>query len=470
MKSVTNNYSIYLFLLILSFGCKKDEAKDPNIADYEVGEDLPGGDQTGGNHSENAFSFAMPGLYGVDALNFFVGDSFFNQNWVAAPASTTARDGLGPTFNSRSCTGCHPKDGRGRAPEFDGEKSTGLLLRLSQSGVDIHGGPLPLADYGGQLNDLGIFGISAEGDIQITYFEESGSFPDGETYSLRKPVYSIANPNYGALPSDLMISPRVGQQMIGLGLLEAISDQDLLKNVDESDANNDGVSGRANYVWDFELGSTVLGKFGWKANMPNLKQQTAGAFIGDIGITSSLFPQENCPSGQIDCSQQATGGSPELEDEDLDFVTLYVSTLAVPSRLNAKNEEVLRGKKLFNGIGCVKCHVPSYTTGAHSRFSGLSYQKIWPYTDLLLHDMGAGLADNRPDYLANGNEWRTPPLWGIGLFETVNNHTYYLHDGRARNIQEAILWHGGEANNSKEAFKALTKQDRTYLIQFLNSL
>lgn len=469
-----NRYTVRIFILFISLivgvACKKDEAKNPLIADYEVGEDLPGGDQTGGNHSENAFSFAMPGLYGNDALNFFVGDSFFNQNWVAAPASTTARDGLGPTFNSRSCSGCHPKDGRGRAPEFDGEKSTGLLLRLSKSGVGLHGEPIPTDNYGGQLNDLAIYGLSEEGEIQITYMEESGSFDDGETYSLRRPSYSIVNSNYGALPSDLMISPRVGQQMIGLGLLEAISEQDLLHHVDEADNDNDGVSGRANYVWDEELGSPVLGRFGWKSNMPNLKQQTAGAFLGDIGITTSMFPFNSCPNGQVDCAQQANGGSPELEDEDLDFVTLYVSTLAVPSRLRAKEEEVLRGKKLFNDLGCVKCHVPNYTTSFHHRFPGLSNQRIWPYTDLLLHDMGEGLADNRPDYLASGNEWRTPPLWGIGMFQTVNNHTFYLHDGRARNVQEAILWHGGEAEAIKQKFKALKKEERNYLIQFLNSL
>lgn len=470
MRREINQIGVCVLIFFGALACKKDQAKNPLIADYEIGENLPGGDQTGVNHSENAFSFSMPGLYGYDALNFFVGDSFFNQNWVAAPASTTARDGLGPTFNSRSCSGCHPKDGRGRAPEYHGEKSTGLLLRLSQSGVGGHGEPVPADNYGGQLNDLGTYGISQEGDMQITYVEMSGSFDDGETYSLRKPTYSIVNLNYGALPGDLMISPRVGQQMIGLGLLEAISEQDLLYHVDESDSDNDGISGKANYVWDEEQGVTVLGRFGWKANMPNLKQQTAGAFLGDIGITTTLFPFNNCPTGQTDCAQQANGGSPELEDEDLDFVTLYVSTLAVPSRLKAKEEGVLRGKKLFNNLGCVECHVSTYTTSNHNLFPGLSNQKIWPYTDLLLHDMGEGLADHRPDFLADGNEWRTPPLWGIGLFQTVNNHTFYLHDGRARNIQEAILWHGGEAEAVKQKFKELDKEERSYLIEFLNSL
>lgn len=463
-------YFIIILLYTFILSCKKDKATDPRIADYEPGEELPGGEQTGGNHSENAFSFAIPGLVGGDELNFFVGDSFFNQNWVSAPASTTARDGLGPTFNSRSCSGCHPKDGRGRPPEYQGEKSIGLLLRLSKSGVGNYGEPIPTDNYGSQLNDIAIYGIEPEGEIHITYSEQVGRYDDGEYYSLRKPTYSIINTKYGALPPDLMISPRVGQQMIGLGLLEAIKEQDILINVDEFDANNDGISGKANYVWDFENNSTVLGRFGWKANEPNLKQQTAGAFLGDIGITTSMFPLNNCPSSQVDCGMQPNGGNPEIEDEDLDFTTLYVSTLAVPSRLNARNEEVLRGKKLFYDIGCVKCHVPSYKTGYHNKFSALSFQKIWPYTDLLLHDMGDGLADNRPDYLANGNEWRTPPLWGIGLFKTVNKHTYYLHDGRARNLSEAILWHGGEAEETKNKFKSLNKKDRQYLIKFLNSL
>lgn len=461
---------IYVIVIVFLFSCKKDQAKDPNIADYEPGEELPGGDQTGGNHSENAFSFAIPGLFGGDELNFFVGDSFFNQNWVSAPASTTARDGLGPTFNSRSCSGCHPKDGRGRPPEYQGEKSIGLLLRLSKPGVGNHGEPLGLDDYGTQLNDLGIYNVNEEGEIQIIYNEIQGTYDDGEVYFLRSPNYSIVNTNYGPIPPDAMISPRVGQQMIGLGLLEAIKEQDILNRVDESDSDNDGISGKANYVWNVETSATTLGRFGWKANEPNLKQQTAGAFLGDIGITTSLFPFNNCPSTQVDCGQQPNGGEPELEDEDLDFTTLYVSTLAVPSRLHAKEEGVLRGKKIFNDLGCVKCHVANYQTGNHPTFPALSYQKIWPYTDMLLHDMGEGLADNRPDFLADGNEWRTPPLWGIGLFQTVNKHTYYLHDGRARNLSEAILWHGGEGEQAKNKFKALEKEERAYLIQFLNSL
>ncbi|UTW60874.1 c-type cytochrome [bacterium SCSIO 12741] len=454
--------------------CKKEE--DPPVEEepgfkVEQDEQYSGGRlNTVFDVSENAFAFKPPALGSRDELLFFVGNSFFNQNWVSSPSSTTARDGLGPTFNARTCSGCHFKDGRGAPPSFTGEISTGFLLRLSVPGTDAHGGPLADPNYGGQLQDQSLPGVPKEGDFEIIYSEVPGTFPDGETYSLRKPTYVISGLNYGSLGAGYQVSPRIGQQMIGLGLLEAIDEATLIEWADESDSDGDGVSGRINYVWDETKKQISVGRFGWKSNQPNLKQQTAGAFNGDMGITTSLFPDQNCPSPQKDCQQAPHGGEPEITDDDLDKVVLYVSNLAVPARRDYAKEQVLQGREIFKNIGCASCHKPKVTTGTHPVFDHLSNQTIRPYTDLLLHDMGPELADNRPDYGASGSEWRTQPLWGIGLIESVNHHTLFLHDGRARNVQEAILWHGGEAEAIREKFKNLSAAQRQALIAFVNSL
>ena len=467
-----------LITLLLTFSACKKTAKEngannskTNVG-VEEGEEFPGGKlNTVVDVSPNAFSLPSPGLQKneMDKLNFFVGNSFFKQNWVEAPASTKARDGLGPTFNARSCAACHLKDGRG-SPEFAGEMTTGLLLRLSVPGTDAHGGPKGETLYGGQLNDHGTSGVNKEGTIKVTYKSINGKFADGEKYSLRSPTYSIAEPAFGPPAKSMMISPRVGQQVIGMGLLEAIREEDILAKVDLEDKDDDGISGKANIVWDAVNKKKTLGRFGWKANQPNLRQQTAGAFLGDLGITTSLFPNQNCPDVQKDCCGAVDGGKPELNDTKLDQTILYITNLAVPARRKFQDPQVLEGKKIFNELNCQSCHTPKFITGKHPRFDNLSNQKIWPYTDLLVHDMGDELADNRPDFEANGNEWRTPPLWGLGLFQTVNKHTFYLHDGRARNLQEAILWHGGEAETGKKAFVKLAKKERLALIEFLKSL
>lgn len=471
---------LYLFLLLFTcfstWQCKPDDdvemvtEPEPTVLEAEEGEGLSGGQATVFDVSENAFGFQAPGIAEQDQLLFFVGNSFFNQNWVTAPASTTARDGLGPFFNARSCASCHFKDGRGQ-PLTDHltQRGKGLLLRLSIPGTGPHGGPVPEPIYGTQLQDQAIPNIESEASFNILYEEQTGVYPDGETYSLRKPNYELAAFFYGDMHPQTLISPRIAPQMIGLGLLEAIEEQDVLANADEFDADDDGISGKPNYVWDHVNQKISLGRFGWKANQPSLIQQTAAAFIGDLGITNYVFPDENCVSG-LDCSQIPNGGDKEIDDDDFQKTVLYSSTLAVPARRDWEEETILQGKYLFDKIECTACHIPKYTTGQHHRFPALSNQKIFPYTDLLLHDMGEGLADNRPEFDATGREWRTPPLWGIGLFDTVNDHTFYLHDGRARNLEEAILWHGGEAEQSKEAFKNLDKEDRDAIIQFLNSL
>ncbi len=450
------------------YSCHNEkEVTSPSLL-AEEGEQFSGGSATVFDQSTNAFGLQAPELTGDLSLQFFVGNSLFTQNWVTAPASTTARDGLGPLFNSRACSGCHPKDGRGKAPLFDGDTDHGLLLRLSIPGYTPTGEPQPVPNYGGQLQDQALLGVMSEGQISILYQEQSGQYADGTNYSLRKPVYSIKSLQYGELDPATMISPRVGQQVYGLGLLEAISETTILSYADVLDSNHDGISGKPNYVWSVITQQTELGRFGWKANVPTLRQQTAGAANGDMGLTSSLFPEEDCPSG-ISCDTENLGGSPEISDNNLDAMVLYVSTLAVPARRNWQDQEVLLGKETFNTIGCAKCHIPTMKTASHE-FSVLANQTIRPYTDLLLHDMGDELADHRPDFQATGSEWRTPPLWGIGLIQTVNGHTNLLHDGRARNLEEAILWHGGEAETSRNDFKKLPQTERENLLKFLRSL
>lgn len=429
-----------------------------------------GGDTTIQNTTQNAFTFNAPVLDRYQRLNFFVGDSFFNQNWVTAPASTTARDGLGPMFNSRSCAGCHFKDGRGRPPLFVGEAPTGYLIRLSIPERDITGSYLGDPTYGSQFHDRALEGVAPEGDLIVEYTEVLGEFADGTPYSLRQPFIRLENMTYGELHPEVMLSPRVANQVIGLGLLEAISETTLLALADPTDRDGDGISGRPNYVWDYYNNQQTIGRFGWKANQPHLLQQTAAAFNGDIGITTSLFPLQNCVTGQVDCLNAIDGGMPEISDDDLLKVVLYMQTIAVPAQRNPDDPQVQQGYQLFLDADCNSCHIETLETGIHPSVPALSHQTIYPYTDLLLHDMGEGLADGAPDYEATGQEWRTPPLWGIGLFETVNGHTNYLHDGRARNLMEAILWHGGEAEASRDTFINMTAEERDALLAFLRSL
>jgi len=436
----------------------------------EADEALSAGQLTIFNESVNAFGQPVPGLNRMDGLFFFVGNSFFNQNWVTAPSSTAARDGLGPHFVARSCSGCHLRDGRGRPPVVDGEKATGFLVQLSIPGVDALGAPLAEPSYGRQFQDSAIQNVATEGRVQISYTESEGSFADGERYTLRTPTVELIDLAYGPLAETVQLSPRVGSQIIGLGLLEAISEETLLANADPDDLDGDGISGRPNYVWDLLAEEAAIGRFGWKANQPNLIQQVASAFSADMGITTELFPLPDCTSVQAKCLAAPHGGDPEIDEDDLQKVVLYTSTLAVPARRNWQDQEVLHGKQIFSDVGCASCHLPSITTGEHPRFAELSNQTIRPYTDLLLHDMGPGLADDRPHFEASGSEWRTPPLWGIGLIEPINKHTYFLHDGRARSLLEAILWHGGEAESSKDAVLELDKAERNALIKFLESL
>ncbi len=438
------------------------------VPDHEPGEERSGGATTIDDATPDAFARSAPDLTREQRRAFNVGNSFFNDNWVAAPASAEGRDGLGPLFNATNCSGCHFRDGRGRPPAEVGGKLESMLVRISAEGAD--GKDVDDPVYGGQFQDKALPGIPREGDVRITYAEVPGSYADGTPYSLRQPTTELVNLQYGPLDAHVRMSPRVAPAMIGLGLLEAIPEEQLLAHADPEDRDGDGISGHANRVHDVRRNATVVGRFGWKAGQPTVEQQSAGAFNGDIGITSSLFPKDHATSSETAALAAPNGGEPELSEHKLKRVTDYCRTLAVPARRNAANAQVRRGKALFGAMNCSACHVADYTTGAVADIPALADQKIHPYTDLLLHDLGEGLADHRPEAEAGPRDWRTAPLWGIGLIQTVNGHDMLLHDGRARGLAEAILWHGGEAEASKQAFIHLPKTDRDALLAFLNSL
>ncbi|EGU57719.1 putative thiol oxidoreductase [Vibrio tubiashii ATCC 19109] len=372
---------------------------------------------------------------------------------------------------------CHIKDGRGHPPEEGDIHAVSMLVRLSipamtpeQKKAFIKDGVIPEPTYGGQLQDFALQDQTPEGTIEISYTDVPVTFADGTVVTLRKPDLAITNLGYGEMHPDTQMSARVAPPMIGLGLLESIPDETLKAWADEQDKNGDGISGKVNVVWDVRANDFAIGRFGWKAGQPNLMQQNAAAFNGDVGLTSNLFPNENCTSKQTICDDLPNGGSPEVSDNILDFVEFYSQHLAVPIRRNVDKPEVKLGQELFAKVGCDSCHKTNVKTGNREGLPALSNQTIHPYTDMLLHDMGPGLADNRPEYLANGQEWRTQPLWGIGYTKEVNDHTYFLHDGRARNLMEAVLWHGGEAEVAKQKVLKFNQKEREALIAFLNSL
>ncbi|WP_100369450.1 di-heme oxidoreductase family protein [Yoonia maricola] len=434
----------------------------------------------------NADAFSQPSgnIPFEEELTFKVGNGLFRKLWVSSPSSTLASDGLGPLFNARSCQRCHIKDGRGHPPEHGDDNAISMLMRVSIPGgyvektaeLEAYLATLPDPTYGTQIQDFGVQGYPAEAQIDVTYTEEVITLSDGETASLRRPAYTLTDLNYGPLHPDIMLSPRVAPQMIGLGLLEAIPAADILANADPDDVDGDGISGRPNIVWSTEFDQYMLGRFGLKAGNPTVRQQSADAFAGDIGISSPLNPNGagECTDLQVDCQNAIHGDGDdrvhEIDDEILDLVTFYSRNLAVPARRDVDDPTVLRGKEVFHATGCASCHTPSFVTHRLENQPAQSFQLIWPYTDLLLHDMGEGLADFRPEAQANGHEWRTPPLWGIGLTEQVSGHTYFLHDGRARSLLEAILWHGGEAQKQRDAVIDMPSADRDALIKFVESL
>ena len=428
--------------------------------------ELSGGETTVFDASSHAFSTPAPNLSPTAFEKHLAGDREFEQAFVTAPA--VVNPGLGPIYNNISCINCHSRDGRGRPPKVD-EKFVSMLFRLSlPKSADVADGlpPIPVPGFGTQLNNRAIFGTPPEGTIKIDYTEQTLTTADGTRVHLRYPNYTFTE-TYQPLPKEIELSPRVALSVFGLGLLEAIPEDTILAYADEADVNGDGISGKPNYVWDVVQQRYTLGRFGWKANQPTLLQQVAAAYHDDMGLTTSLFMTENS-AGQ----SQLTGHSatPEISDEILDVVTFYVQTLAVPARRNVDDPQVKQGEFLFAKAQCASCHVPTLRTGVLAGVPSVSNQTIQPFTDMLLHDMGPDLADNRSDFRANGREWRTPPLWGIGLVKRVNGHTNFLHDGRARDLMEAILWHGGEAEASRQAVEQMSKTERDALIAFLESL
>ncbi|MDP6012373.1 MAG: di-heme oxidoredictase family protein [Alphaproteobacteria bacterium] len=431
---------------------------------------LSAGTATTFSRSREAFSAPISTLDQDRLRAFALGRKLFRVRWSGRSTVQDGFDGLGPTFNRNSCSGCHLKDGRGQPPATVDKPMESMLVRLSVPGKSAHGGPLPHPVYGGQLQDKGIVGVPREGRVTIEYREITGSFADGEPFSLRQPVYAFGDLQHGPVGADVLVSPRVAPAIYGLGLLEAVEQATIEANADPDDADSDGISGRVNRVWDPVSGQQAIGRFGWKANTPNLYTQVAAAAHGDMGLTTSVFPQENCPAAQAACAETHITDAPELDDARLATLVLYTRSLGVPAKRDVHDPATHRGAEIFDDIGCAACHTPTLSTGSDPALPELTNITIQPYTNLLLHDMGEGLADGRPDYAASGREWRTPPLWGIGLVHRVNMHNNFLHDGRARGLMEAVLWHGGEAQVARDTVIELSSSDRDALLAFLASL
>ncbi len=468
-----------LSALLLALGLSAcDDA--PRFTKAEPGEARSGGAATVRKSDQNAFSLPSANLPPSRRVDFSVGNSFFRSPWVIAPSTTTARDGLGPLFNTNACQNCHIKDGRGHPPAPDAANAVSMLVRLSIPDAPPYAkvieqlGVVPEPVYGGQFQDMAVPGVAPEGKVRVDYTPVPVRFKDGTEIELRKPTLQITQLGYGPMHPDTRISARVAPPMIGLGLLEAIPEQAILANAAAQARENNGINGRPNRVWDDQLQKTVVGRFGWKAGQPNLNQQNVHAFSGDMGLTTSLRPFDDCTEAQTACKQAPNGngpdGEPEVSDNILRLVLFYSRNLAVPARRGVNDPQVLAGKNLFFQAGCQSCHTPKYTTAADAAEPELANQVIRPYSDLLLHDMGEGLADNRTEFQASGRDWRTPPLWGIGLTQAVSGHTQFLHDGRARNLLEAVLWHGGEATAAQQQVLSFNAEQRAALLAFLNSL
>ncbi len=457
-----------LSLLILNCNTYAGNENDPTLA---------GGTNTyTGPINTNAYSHASTALSPLQAMDFNLGNALFRRVWATGIGSARSSDGLGPLFNSRSCQRCHRKDGRGHPPLVPDEPAVSFIMQLESDRKQ----KTPQGDqtYGKQLQPFAVPGMLAEGNVSIRYEEVVYTYPDASKTSLMKPIYRIRDLQQGELAKSTILSPRVAPQMIGLGLLAAIPKHSIMKNVDPDDANQDGISGQANYGYSLLHGETMLGRFGWKASAPTIKDQVAAAFATDMGLSTPLIHTDygDCTDKQTKCQEEAlrtddSNEIVEIKPAMFDLISFYSANLAVPKTRHSSPQKRAQGRKLFNAIGCQKCHTEHFTTSDSNEIpEHFRKQQIWPYTDLLLHDMGEALSDLSRSGFAADNEWRTAPLWGIGLSQTVNKKTKFLHDGRARSIEEAILWHGGEAESSRDHFAQLSKQDRQVLLQFVNNL
>lgn len=431
-----------------------------------------GGDTTRPVATADAFTFIAGNATPSHRSQFSLGNQTFTATWQPAPGPEPTTDGLGPLFNRDSCFACHNQNGRGRPPASAEDRMETMLIRWSVPGADGHGGPAPVPAYGDQLQDRAIDTVAPEAQVRVYWSAVVGRYADGTRYRLRKPAYRIAQLAYGPLPPDVMTSGRISNPVIGLGLLEAVPEATLAALADPEDRDGDGISGRLNMVWDAPSGRLMPGRFGWKANAATLSHQNAAAARNDMGLSTPVFPSEACETGQEAClaAVQAAGPAIEMEQGAFTSLEIYMRLLGVPRQRNAAAPEVRRGEEAFRALGCAACHMPTLQTDGQADLEELRNQTFHPFTDLLVHDMGPGLSDGRPDYLAGPRDWRTAPLWGIGLTRKVSGFTAFLHDGRARDLAEAILWHGGEGEQAKERFRRAPRTTREDLLAFLNSL
>ncbi len=438
-----------------------------------------GGFGTAIDDSSRAYSLTARNINHYERQTFANGKALFEATWT--PVGAAGFGGLGPNFDAAACSSCHLEDGRAAGPAVSGELPVGLTTKL------LSDDPALIDDFGAVLS-----AHSADGDgeavVSVSYEEVAGSFDDGTEYSLRRPTYSVHLADGSVLPDDAVIGVRVAPQLPGMGLLELIPDAALAALADPDDVDADGISGRLGPAVDLLRDEAVVGRFGWNADQPTVEQQTATALFNDMGLTSRYFPVPDCDRwapcvragtplsteynvedyGDPNFGVQEPAGG-EITDEQLLDLSIYTQTLAVPAARDLGDPEVERGFELFGQAGCSSCHAGPYTTRT-GPIQGLSNQVIQPFSDLLLHDLGPALGDQRIDGTTVDSEWRTPPLWGIGLLETVSGHTTLLHDGRARGYEEAILWHDGEAAASAAAYRALSADDRSAVVRFLESL
>lgn len=364
--------------------------------------------------------------------------------------------GLGPEFINSSCGGCHVNNGRGRVKIRNTDFSMNqMVVKVALEGLDENGAPQNVPGLGEQLLGRTLKkGRHARYRMRLRWRKMKGSYPDGTVYRLRTPRLTYNARGYTRRNS--VSSLRMAPAMVGLGLLEMIPESAITALADPDDADEDGISGEKQMVPDLRSGETRLGRFGFRASHTTVEQQTSAAAFNDMGVTNALF--------------NPTDEDSEMSDSVLDMLVIYEMLAGVPRARNQGSEKVIRGKAIFQQIGCDDCHVMTFTTESteHPELDG---QTIHPFTDLLLHDMGPGLADGRAEFEASGSEWRTTPLWGLGFSRTVSRIPQrYMHDGRARSIEEAILWHAGESEASQQAFKDLPESSRKDLIAFLRSL
>ena len=485
-----------LLIVVLASGCSENKAPA-----FQQSELSPGGTMTVKRLQKQSYIHPGAAVTGMQKMNFWTGFSFFRDPWIASPSSTKSRDGLGPLFNTRSCISCHDAGSRGPMAEVGESMPTSLVIKLGvrdkfddsnhQTKKSKSIDKLTLVDpnYGDQIQPRGLLfrhpklehAPKGEALLKLSYQTIDGRYADGTLYQLSKPKYQLTKMAYGDLADHIGLTPRFAPNIFGAGLLDAIHVDDLLAQEDIDDNNRDGISAKYNRVLNIATGTVDIGRFPFKAKHPTLAQQIAAAFRNDIGITSRLFPTESCTEQQIICQQTARLGessidnnhhqtSFEISDKLFSLVVSFNQLLGVPPARNLTTEKVLKGREHFYQLGCQQCHTPSYRTDKNYPVEVLADQLIWPYSDLALHDMGEMLADNVKEDDANGQEWRTPPLWGIGLQKSTTKQQRFLHDGRANSISEAILWHGGEAEQVQKKFTQLTSNQRQELIRFLQAI